>query len=414
MPYKEFLGKFPKIQYDMNRSLYGTKETVTDIFFRVKMIRDVINDISSYYTYNVQDGETPDSIATQIYGDPGAFWMILYANDIYDPQYDWPLSEQQFKNYIAEKYRNRIQTANVARVIVHDGGLGYSNGYIQFEGGTGSGANAWITVNDLGTIIGAQMLNSGTNYKSVDNVSANVANTINVDAVFAKANLSVILNPPSDTDIINYTLTTADHYEKVVSITNSHTRTTTEKRYIIDKNILTNGTMIVANTEGTFLQNEFVTANSGNTVLFSGIFVSANTGNTANGYVGNNLLVLANTTGDFTLNLTLRGQVTNASAMIMEAQFGEYDNYINLEAGTGGNTNTYVIDFYTLTETVKREAISIWEHETRLNDAKKEIKIILPEYYSSIQTQFENMSSFINTNPSISNTIFGNQVRRII
>ena len=60
MAYNQFLGKFPKIRYDINKELYGTKEEVTNIFFRVGVLKKTINDISSYYTYNIQDGDTPE------------------------------------------------------------------------------------------------------------------------------------------------------------------------------------------------------------------------------------------------------------------------------------------------------------------------------------------------------------------
>lgn len=42
--------------------------------------------------------------------------MILYANDIYDPQYDWPMNQDAFEKYIIGKYGS---TANAKSQIHH-------------------------------------------------------------------------------------------------------------------------------------------------------------------------------------------------------------------------------------------------------------------------------------------------------
>lgn len=100
----EFFNIFPKIQYDMNRGGYPVHETATDIFFRIGMIRNAVAQASSYYVYEIEDGETPEILADKFYDDAGAGWMILYANYITDAQWEWPLDYAQFQNYIAGKY----------------------------------------------------------------------------------------------------------------------------------------------------------------------------------------------------------------------------------------------------------------------------------------------------------------------
>jgi hypothetical protein len=68
------------------------------------MVREVLNNISAYYVYTINDGDKPEILAEKIYKDPEAHWMILYANDIVDPLYEWPLNYNDFINYIANKY----------------------------------------------------------------------------------------------------------------------------------------------------------------------------------------------------------------------------------------------------------------------------------------------------------------------
>jgi hypothetical protein len=99
-----FFDFFPKIQYDVNYGKYPINVTATDIFFRIGMIKDTLQQISSYYVYEIADGETPEILADKFYDDVGAGWMIIYANNIMDPQWDWPLDYNQFNNYIIGKY----------------------------------------------------------------------------------------------------------------------------------------------------------------------------------------------------------------------------------------------------------------------------------------------------------------------
>ena len=100
-PYFDF---FPKIKYDINRNQFPVQETVTDIFYRLGMIRNTVAQTSSYYVYDIEDGDTPEILAGKFYDDAGAGWIILYANYIIDPQWEWPLTDEQFNKYIIGKY----------------------------------------------------------------------------------------------------------------------------------------------------------------------------------------------------------------------------------------------------------------------------------------------------------------------
>lgn len=102
-----FLDAFPRIVYDPVRSQYSNYDTVTNILFRVGFLKSVLNNTSLYTEYTISDSDTPEILAEKVYNDPNAYWMILYANDIYDPQYDWPLNYRSFLNYMANKYRSQ-------------------------------------------------------------------------------------------------------------------------------------------------------------------------------------------------------------------------------------------------------------------------------------------------------------------
>lgn len=100
----KYFDLFPKLLYDIDGKRLSKYSSVTDVFFRLRVIRQVLGNASAYYEYIVSDFETPEILADKVYGDPEAHWIILLANDILDPQYDWPLNYNQFKNYIIKKY----------------------------------------------------------------------------------------------------------------------------------------------------------------------------------------------------------------------------------------------------------------------------------------------------------------------
>ena len=102
----EYFDKFPVLPYDINSGAdnSGHQELVTDIFFRIAFLEAIKRNQVTYYYHTVQDGETPESLADQLYGNPESHWIILLLNDIQDAQYDWPLDTASFNRYLLDKY----------------------------------------------------------------------------------------------------------------------------------------------------------------------------------------------------------------------------------------------------------------------------------------------------------------------
>jgi hypothetical protein len=103
MAVSPYFDMFPKIQYDINGDGLTT-ETVTNIFKRIGILRDVLSNASSYVLYEVEENDTPEVLAEKVYNDAGAGWIILYANKIIDPQFEWPMNDSVFKDYLINKY----------------------------------------------------------------------------------------------------------------------------------------------------------------------------------------------------------------------------------------------------------------------------------------------------------------------
>lgn len=100
-----FYDIFPKIKYDINNNRLQPKyEEVTNIFQRLSVVQNTVNNISSYFVYDIEEGDTPEILAEKFYKDPGGAWLILMTNNILDPQFDWPLDYTSFTQYIISKY----------------------------------------------------------------------------------------------------------------------------------------------------------------------------------------------------------------------------------------------------------------------------------------------------------------------
>jgi hypothetical protein len=73
---------------------------------RCSIIPELLKNPLVYYAYDIQEGDTPETIAYKYYGDSYRYWIVLFTNQIIDPQWDWPLDSNEFAKYIADKYQN--------------------------------------------------------------------------------------------------------------------------------------------------------------------------------------------------------------------------------------------------------------------------------------------------------------------
>lgn len=95
-----YFNKFPKLLYTKN----SNTTLVTNLLARVDTIKSKLDSASLFYTYDIQEGDTPELIASKYYDDAELHWVVLMFNDMYDPFYDWPMHYQQFQSYIVDKY----------------------------------------------------------------------------------------------------------------------------------------------------------------------------------------------------------------------------------------------------------------------------------------------------------------------
>ena len=79
-------------------------QTVKNLFKRAVMRDDIFNEVIAFEKYSVQGDERPDQVAYDFYEDSGLDWVILTTNNIIHVRDEWPMSNQDFLNYLNSKY----------------------------------------------------------------------------------------------------------------------------------------------------------------------------------------------------------------------------------------------------------------------------------------------------------------------
>jgi hypothetical protein len=109
-----FFENFPRIAYTLDDN--ETEQVVQDIFKRAILSKEFQDNNSYFETYEVLGGETPEQLSFRFYGTPDLHWLILLTNNIIDPRFEWPLSEDNLIKHTQDKYgsERNIFTTNRA------------------------------------------------------------------------------------------------------------------------------------------------------------------------------------------------------------------------------------------------------------------------------------------------------------
>jgi hypothetical protein len=128
----QYFDTLPKIIQTDN---VGVSRVFTNLLARASVIPDVLKNPLVYYSYDIQEGDTPEIVAYKYYGDSYRYWIVLFANELLDPQWSWPMSSIVFENYMAEKYPSGNTTTTV---------YSYEKKLTQTDNGTNT-----ITINTI-------------------------------------------------------------------------------------------------------------------------------------------------------------------------------------------------------------------------------------------------------------------------
>ena len=101
-----YFRDFPNIDYALRANKAGKTEgiQIKDYFNLLKVRADVFREDTLYSPYTIKNGQRPDQISYDFYGDEQFYWVILQINDITDYYNEWPLSENELTAFVYKKY----------------------------------------------------------------------------------------------------------------------------------------------------------------------------------------------------------------------------------------------------------------------------------------------------------------------
>jgi hypothetical protein len=102
----KYFQNFPNIQYALRANKAGKRENIEikDYFNLLKVRDDIYREETIYSPYTIKNGQRPDQISYNYYGDEQFYWIILQINEITDYYNEWPLSEDELTEFVNKKY----------------------------------------------------------------------------------------------------------------------------------------------------------------------------------------------------------------------------------------------------------------------------------------------------------------------
>lgn len=178
----QYFGNFPLINYN-NRVMYN-------IMDRTAILNSVFGDVYAFYPYHVKNGMRADTVAERYYGDPDLVWLVYFSNNIVDPYHDWPMDDNTFNTFIADKYgsvQQAYETIVDYRINWFEDTRTLSQ--LQYNSLQGWEKKYWTPVFDIN-----------------NNAQGWVRKELDISAVSVDINGTIYLSPPSVQPPVNITV----------------------------------------------------------------------------------------------------------------------------------------------------------------------------------------------------------------
>jgi hypothetical protein len=117
-----YFDTLPKV---LNQDQNGNYIVLTNLLARARILEDLQDNAVVFYKYNIQEGDTPETVAHKYYGDPYKYWIVMYSNQLMDPLWDWPMNYQTFTDYLIAKYDAEYKLAVQAETTTANSTYGY-------------------------------------------------------------------------------------------------------------------------------------------------------------------------------------------------------------------------------------------------------------------------------------------------
>ena len=104
---------FDYVNRDSDGKNIGDYQVVKNLFKRVKIRQDILENLAYFTQYKITGDDRPDNVAFEIYGDESFDWLVLLSNNIMNIQTEWPLSQAAFNDFLIKKYGDIEKSNNI-------------------------------------------------------------------------------------------------------------------------------------------------------------------------------------------------------------------------------------------------------------------------------------------------------------
>ena len=110
-----YFKNYNTIQYAVSADKSGRIDYMDIVdYFHLSVVReDIYVEDTLYVPYTVKNGETPDQVSFEQYGNEEFYWIVLQINGITDYYNEWPLSQVELDEYILKKYGSDSKSGEV-------------------------------------------------------------------------------------------------------------------------------------------------------------------------------------------------------------------------------------------------------------------------------------------------------------
>ena len=142
-----YFQQLPNFEYNSRlpgEESIGDYTTVKNFFRRIKLSDNTFAQTSMFAKFDIVGDQRPDNVAYEVYEDPSLDWLILAANNVLNVYSEWPLTQQDFHNFLMDKYgsheeiyavkeyRTQRVTDSLGKIILMEGKVVPQNFSITF------------------------------------------------------------------------------------------------------------------------------------------------------------------------------------------------------------------------------------------------------------------------------------------
>lgn len=384
---------YPNIRY----SLTTDGKTLTDFLLTDITVRaHLMPSDEQLQVYEVQPGEFPDMVSYKMYGTPNYHWTVMMVNNIFDPFSEWVMDDITLYEYVKEKY-------DVVHTVDQASGVDTTNNRLYIPGHK-------FKVNDKVTLVSSELMPEGLSQNTDYYISYPDTDYVYLTPVLN--NTPMVVTASTNTDIITTASTNhlfydglkgkfltsgvlpaplqlgVPYYVKVINDEQFYVATTPAGDKI---NLTTSGTGVL---QFRLDPIEIESAGFGTLTITCSKVDEPHSFVDPYGNVTSSSLMLNN---GWSADYATREDFKNALTEIINNQPSRYSftSATNKQVTKNEDGTISVVELPTEIANMSEQITTMtnYDYESRLNDQKKRIYVIKPQYINDFVNRFNQLVS---------------------